>query len=374
MTIRKFLAAAALSAGLVGPASAADAVKAPDYSFSILKPMPAADAKAKAEAWLKAAGKFDQAAFDKVWANAETSVLDKVADSFALGHPGFAADLATVRDPNAAAPAEVPAYLKDAKQDPFFRANAALAFAKGACKKVSVRETLDKESGVKITRVVEAGAYEEALEALNAVAADATVDPASYFFFQAVAAHATMKREAALASIIKLRDVTETPDRYMKVALLMIEDMLGWSPDPKDFSNIERLMDNSGRRLDLARPGEKTQDIQRKIVFRLDELIKELENQCKGGPGFGKGPPKIGTGSTVTPSNPAADSTIMGGAGAGRVDEKKLREYASNWGTMPADKRAAIVEEVNRDLPAKFKPMIDEYFKSLNKIHGFPNK
>jgi hypothetical protein len=40
-------------------------------------------------------------------------------------------------------------------------------------------------------------------------------------------------------------------------------------------------MDNNGRRLDLARGGPKTQDIQKKIVFRLDEKIKELEAQAK---------------------------------------------------------------------------------------------
>src|SRR5206468_9181315 len=129
--------------------------------------------------------------------------------------------------------------------------------------------------------------------------------------------------------------VSDTPERYMKVALLMLEDMLGWSPDPKDFTNIEKLMDNSGRRLDLARPGEKTQDIQRKIVFRLDELIKELEQQAGGGPGYGKTGLKPGTqpGSTVQPSSPMPDSMIGGGSGQGKVDEKKLREYAKDWGT-----------------------------------------
>ena len=60
----------------------------------------------------------------------------------------------------------------------------------------------------------------------------------------------------------------------------------------------------------------------------------------------------------------------MGGSGAGKVDEKKLRMAAEVWGTLPPEKRAAIVEEINRDLPAKYKPMIDEYFKSLNRVHG----
>ena len=62
----------------------------------------------------------------------------------------------------------------------------------------------------------------------------------------------------------------------------MLVDMLSWKKDEKDLSNIVKLMDNSERRLDLSRPGKITQDIQKKIVFRLDELIKEKENQCQG--------------------------------------------------------------------------------------------
>jgi hypothetical protein len=29
------------------------------------------------------------------------------------------------------------------------------------------------------------------------------------------------------------------------------------------------------------------------------------------------------------------------------------------------------VQEITRDLPPKFKPMIEEYFKSLNRVNGF---
>jgi hypothetical protein len=160
----------------------------------------------------------------------------------------------------------------------------------------------------------------------------------------------------------------------------MFFDMVNWSPDPKDLTNIERLMDNSGRRLDLARPGEKTQDIQKKIVFRLDELIKEMENQAKGGgqcnggscPDGGK--PGNKPGSTLTPSNPATDSQVILGGGPGNVDEKALRKYAENWGTMPPEARKKVVEDLTRDLPPKYKPMIDEYFKSLNRIHGYSSR
>jgi len=358
VTIRVTVAAAALAAGLIAaPASAAETAKKPAYGFSTLKTADAAAARAKAEAWLKSVGKFDQKEFDGIWNNESKTVLDRVAETIGMGNSEAKALLEAARKADAPAHSEVPGLIKDTKQDGFFRANLALAFAKANATKKG---------------------YEEALEALATVAPETVVDPSSYFFFKAVSEHATMKRDAATASITRLLDdVADAPDRYKMVATLMFFDMVNWSPDPKDLTNIERLMDNSGRRLDLARPGEKTQDIQKKIVFRLDEIIKELENQSKGGgqcnggscPNGGK--PGTKPGSTLNPSNPAQDSVVMGGAGNGKVDEKQLRKYAESWGGLPPAERAKVIEEVTRDLPAKYKPMIDEYFKSLNRIHGF---
>jgi len=359
--IRKLFAAAAVSAGLAvtaTPASAAEPAKKPTFGFSTMKAVSAEAAKAKAEAWLKSVGKFDEAAFNKVWSDEKRTVLDRTADALALGNSEVAALLANVRKQEAMAPAEVPAVLKDDKQDAFFRTNVALAFAKAA-------------AGKKV--------YEEALDALKGVNPEFAVDPASYFFFKAVSEHATMKKDAATTSIVKLLDdVADSPSRYTMVATLMFFDMQNWAPDPKDLSNIERLMDNSGRRLDLARGGEKTQDIQKKIVFRLDEVIKELEAQCKGGqcsggncPGGGNKPGNGSGGNTLQPTKNAQDSVIMGGSGNGKVDEKVLRQVAEQWGTMPAEKRAKVVQELTRDLPPKFEPMIKNYFEALDKMHGF---
>lgn len=348
----------------VSPAFPAEPGKKPSpvFGFSTLRSATPEAARAKTEAWLKSVGKFDEAAFNKVWADETKTVLDRTADALALGSSEAAALLAEVRRLDAPPPAETPALLKDAKQDPFFRTNVALAFAKAAA-----------------SRKV----YEEALEALNAVATpEVAVDPAAFYFFKAVCEHATMRKEPASNSILRLLDdVVDAPDRYKMVATLMFFEMQNWSPDPKDLSNIERLMDNSGRRLELARGGEKTQDIQRKIVFRLDELIKQLENQNKPGQGQANGgncpnggqsgQPGSQPGSTVNPSQNAQDSVIMGGSGAGKIDEKQLRQIAEQWGDLPPDKRAKIVEDITRDVPAKYKPMIDEYFKALNRVHGY---
>lgn len=359
--IRKLLAATALATGLAAvdatPASAADPGK-PAFGFSTLKSATPEAAKAKAETWLKSVGKFNEDEFKTIWAKESLTVLDRTADSLVIGNPEARAILENVRKQDTPAPAATPAILIDMKSDPFFRTNLALAFAKAAASKK---------------------VYEEALEALNAATPEQAVDPSALYFFKAVAEHATMRKDAASSSIVRLLDdVVDAPDRYKMVATLMFFEMQSWSPDPKDLSNIERLMDNSGRRLELARAGERTQDIQKKIVFRLDELIKELENrnkpgQCNGGNCPNGGNPGSNPGGNQTqPSNPAADSTIMGGSGQGKVPtDKELRNFAEKWGTLPPEKRAKIIEDINRDLPAKYKPMIDDYFKSLNRVHGY---
>jgi hypothetical protein len=359
--IRKVLAATVLAMALAAVDArlvcAADPAT-PRFGFSTLKSSTPDVAKAKSEAWLKSVGKFNPGEFNTIWARENLSVLDRTADSLVIGNPEAKALLENVRKIDAPAPPTTPALLTDAKSDAFFRTNVALAFAKAAAtKKV----------------------YEEALEALNAATPEAAVDPSALYFFKAVAEHATMRKEAASSTIVKLLDdVADAPDRYKMVATLMFFEMQSWSPDPKDLSNIERLMDNSGRRLELARAGEKTQDIQKKIVFRLDELIKELENRNKPGQCNGGNCPNGGNpggnpgGNTTQPSNPASDSVIMGGSGAGNVPtDKELRNIAEKWGTLPPEKRARIIEDINRDLPAKYKPMIDDYFKSLNRIHGY---
>jgi hypothetical protein len=245
----------------------------------------------------------------------------------------------------------VPAIIKDKTQPAFLRANLALAYAKA----LTARRV-----------------YEEALESLAAVPPEQVIDPASYFYHKAVAEHALMKRDPAGQSIVRLMDdVADAPDRYKMVGMLMLFDMQGWKKDEKDLANIGRLMDNSERRLELARGGQKTQEIQKKIVFRLDELIKEMENQCKGncqcngGSCPNGGQPKNGSSGSNNPSSPMQDSNIATNGGPGNVDEKKLRSLAANWGSMPEKERAKAMADLTRELDPKYREVIENYFKSI---------
>ena len=87
MTVRKWLTTAAVAAGL-GLGATLPAGGSRHQGRIHVRHAPGhrpEAAKAQAEAWLKKAGKFDQAAFDKIWAEDEASVLDRTLATLELG-------------------------------------------------------------------------------------------------------------------------------------------------------------------------------------------------------------------------------------------------------------------------------------------------
>ncbi len=352
---RSFFAAGLLSAMLmVGGAYAGEAKEAkPEvYSFGTLRAMTLDAARSQAQEWLTKSGKKDDATqkqFDAIWSKGNTPLLDKVAGTLSLDADA-AKLLKEVNDVTSNPPKAVPSLLSDKSKPAFYRANLSLLFAKA----ISSRRV-----------------YEEALDALKSVKPEDVVDPAAYFFHKAVAEYALIQKDPACQSIIRLLDdVVDAPDRYKMVATLMFFDMQDWKKDEKDLMNISKLMDNSGCRLDLSRAGQKTQDIQKKIVFRLDEVIKEIENQCKNCTGANGGNcpggnPNGGNGAGALPTTPMQDSNIGGAGGPGKVDEKRLQEIAVIWGKLPEKERAKAMMELTKDLPPRYREIIENYAKSL---------
>ncbi len=150
MKIRQLFAAAAVAVGSV--VTAANRVRRgtapkPVFGFSTLKAATPEVAKAKAEAWLKSVGKYDQAAFGRSGPTRAARCSTAPPTRWPLGSTEAAALLENARKVDAPAPTEVPAVLKDDKQDPFFRTNVALAFAKAAANKRVYEEALDARAG-----------------------------------------------------------------------------------------------------------------------------------------------------------------------------------------------------------------------------------
>src|SRR5262249_37565476 len=160
------------------------------------------------------------AAFDAIWAQKDKTVLDRLAETFALGDPQAKALLASAKKADILAPTALPRALADTKKPAFYRANLALAYAK----------TL-------VSRKV----HEEAPEALGLFKAGQVVDPAAYLFHRAVAEYGLMLKRPCDESIARLLDdVPSAPERYKMVAALMHFDMVSWQD--KDLSAIARKM------------------------------------------------------------------------------------------------------------------------------------
>ena len=59
------------------------------------------------------------------------------------------------------------------------------------------------------------------------------------------------------------------------------------------------------------------------------------------------------------------DSQIARTSGPGRVDPKKLENLAQNWGKLPEKERAQAMQDLTRDMPAKYREVVENYFKKL---------
>ncbi len=303
-----------------------------EINFGALESMSVGTAQTKAAAWLQSVGKTDPAVkerFQSIWKQEDRTVLDMVAETFALVDPVAAKLLDDARNPNMPAPTKVPEILKDAKNSLFFRANLGLAYARALSNR----------------RV-----HEESLAVLKNFRPEQVVDPAAYLFHRSVAEHALLNKAEATQSITRLLDDgVGSPERYKTVSALMLLDMQTWKD--KDLGAIARKMENIERRLDLARGGPQTQKLQKEVIMRLDELIKELENKTKKKPGSGAGQPNgggcpdggqpgQGPPNGNNPSSPATESGIANQGGTGRVDPAKMKKLVEEWGRMPPREQA----------------------------------
>jgi hypothetical protein len=265
---RYWLSALALAVLAVGIVQSQQGDERKPAGFGALEPMSVESAQAKAMAWLKDVGKADAPTTQRaqtIWAQQERSVVDRLGDTFALGDERAAKLLSDARDPFTPAPTAVPEVLKDVNLPVFFRANLALAYANALAHRT---------------------VHDEALASLKLFQPEQVVAPASYLFTRAVCEHATLQKAEATRSIARLlEDGVNSPERYRTVSALILLDMQTWKD--KDLGAVARKMNVIKDRLDIARGGPQTQKLQKEVILRLDELIKELENKAKQGQGGG---------------------------------------------------------------------------------------
>lgn len=180
-------------------------------------------------------------------------------------------------------------------------------------------------------------------------------------YLKAVNAFALNDHKTASEAVEQFDLVTssEVPVRYRSLMAMMKYDLEQWGDPLRD---IERDMRISGDRLQNAYAGEGTQKIQKQIIDKLDKLIKEEEDKKNQQQ---KMLIKLPAQPGVLPMPDSLPTS--GDSGPGKVTETELRKIGEQWGGLPPEKRAKIVDDITRELPVKYREAIINYFKSLEK-------
>lgn len=187
-----------------------------------------------------------------------------------------------------------------------------------------------------------------------------------FYFLKTTNAHAIGDKEQTIKWGKLFQDsfdYNQFPIRHQHLVWIMLDDVSHWNDG--DVGDVGRDMRISKERLKTARGGQKTQIVQKRIISKLDNLIKEKEDKMKSDADAAKAKEaKIIAGAAS--GQPLPDSITSSESGSGKVDEKKLKEIADKWGTMPEKERARAMMEITRDLPARYRVVIEEFFKSLS--------
>jgi hypothetical protein len=201
--------------------------------------------------------------------------------------------------------------------------------------------------------------YDEALTVFAQIDPAKVVDPATCLFYRAVCEHQLLRKKEGLATIDKLLHKTEgVAEPYTQVATLMQDELSAL--DDQSLSGVSRKMQDSERRLDLGRGGQRVQKVQDEIIESLDEIIKKKQQQLDQQQGQAQQQPN-----NSNQSNRAAEDSMLKGATApGNVD-KNTKKRAGTWGGLPPKAATEAENRLTHEFPSNYRRAVEEYFKKL---------
>ncbi|MDR1925807.1 MAG: hypothetical protein LBQ66_15685 [Planctomycetaceae bacterium] len=211
-------------------------------------------------------------------------------------------------------------------------------------------------------KLVQGRFYDEAIKILEELRPEDCVNPAELLINRAIIySSLSMNKEGQSAinafNIVAKNDST-VPRRYVELAKLIEFDMKK-EADPKNPQQISKKMDNARRKLGKGDTDEDTQKAEKDVLESLEKLIEEVEKQAKKsckGDGKGEG--------DITSDNHAEDSEVLRGKAPGNVDRKEFNAEG-NWGGLPPKEREAALSKIEREFPAHYRDIIENYFREM---------
>jgi hypothetical protein len=173
----------------------------------------------------------------------------------------------------------------------------------------------------------------------------------------------------------------------------LLDDNVGEDDVTKKIKLEGDRMARSRQRLSLNDdPGKVTQEIQKRIVDGMEDLIKLAQKQQQGsGKGKGQGEPKPGeqpgqaqpgaNGQQETAkgpgkknqnhqesgSTPAGESSMSEGSEPNAELSKELKELRGEWGTLSPRERQAVMEGAGEKSFPKYEKYLKDYYRELAK-------
>ena len=330
-------------AGAANDSVAEGGVQKSEDANSLFRPMASDQALSSVLHWLTLAG-IDEAAAKTataLWADRQSvdvpadALVDLVVETFAVIDPAtkrFVAECA------AGGPVQPPLF-DGVRSDPFYQNSVQLFHARW---------------------LAQHRYFDEALVILESLNPDASIDPASLFFYRAVCQQKLLRpAEAADSLVLLLNSTLDVPHRYQIVAEMMQQDLK--NTEDGGLPEIARVMSDVQRRLDLGRSGEKVQKQEDQVVALLDKLLEDMQQQQQqqqGGGGSGGGSEQS------EGAQGASQSSIKGAAADGEADRKELTENGA-WGMLDKQAETQARELIRQQFPANYLDAISRYTKKI---------
>lgn len=181
-----------------------------------------------------------------------------------------------------------------------------------------------------------------------------------FFFYKAVAHFKIKEYELAIRSAEQALFYKDLPERYSEVLPRLIAAALSIKERKDKNEDIASDMKMVEERLATNKGGPKTQMIQKKIISKLDEQIKEIEDQMKNA----KEQSVAQNGGKIEQG--AQESRIMQDtATKGDISNKPLVMSQDKWGNLPAKDKIKVREEIAKQLPPHVREASENFTKIL---------
>lgn len=180
-----------------------------------------------------------------------------------------------------------------------------------------------------------------------------------FFFYQAISYFKIKEYQLSKRCIEQALFYKDLPERYSVVLSLLMDEIESVKERKDKIQDISTDMEMVRQRLENNKAGIKTQAIQKKIINKLDEQIKNLEDEMN----------KANQESQASKSNPTEgrrESGIIEEAPPkGEISNRKLGLSNEQWGSLPPKEKMKALEIINRSLPPHIMEAANGFSKKL---------